>query len=97
VLAVDVSTEITNVPDVPANFTLIISDGCSIPAQRNSVDVAYSNQLMEHLHPDDALSRFTTFSMSSSPAGVYICITRTGSPGHTTSRGVLTKRRPAFI
>jgi glycosyltransferase involved in cell wall biosynthesis/SAM-dependent methyltransferase len=75
VLAVDVSTEITKVPNVPANFKLIISDGCSIPVQLNSVDVAYSNQLMEHLHPDDALEQVHNILDVLKPGGVYICIT----------------------
>ena len=88
VLAVDVSTEITNVPDVPANFRLIISDGCSIPAQRNSVDVAYSNQLMEHLHPDDALEQVHNILDVLKPGGVYICITPNRITGpHDVSRG----------
>jgi glycosyltransferase involved in cell wall biosynthesis/SAM-dependent methyltransferase len=88
VLAVDVSTEITNVPDVPANFTLIISDGCSIPAQSNSVDVAYSNQLMEHLHPDDALEQVHNILGVLKPGGVYICITPNRITGpHDVSRG----------
>src|SRR6267378_71062 len=88
VLAVDVSTEITNVPDVPANFRLIISDGCSIPAQPNSVDVAYSNQLMEHLHPDDALEQVHNVLDVLKPGGVYICITPNRITGpHDVSRG----------
>ena len=55
VIAVDVSEEITRTSERPDNFELIISDGSSIPVPVESVDVAYSNQLMEHLHPDDAL------------------------------------------
>jgi len=68
----------------PANFTLIISDGCSIPAQRNSVDVAYSNQLMEHLHPDDALEQVHNVLDVLKPGGVYICITP--EPDHRATR-----------
>ena len=58
VFAVDVSKEITDGGNRPANFKLLLSDGSSIPLPRNTVNVAYSYQLMEHLHPDDAKSFF---------------------------------------
>ena len=88
VLAVDASTEITKVSNVPDNFRLIITDGCSIPAQLNSVDVAYSNQLMEHLHPDDALEQLHNVLDVLKPGGVYICITPNRITGpHDISRG----------
>ena len=54
VYAVDVSDEITRHSTPMPNFQLILSDGSSVPLPPNCVDVAYSNQLMEHLHPDDA-------------------------------------------
>ena len=57
VYAIDVSDEITKAAAEPANFQLILSDGCSIPVAPASVNVAYSNQLMEHLHPSDALEQ----------------------------------------
>ena len=75
VYAVDVSGEITGNSERPANFTLIISDGCSIPVHANSVNVAYSNQLMEHLHPDDAAEQLRNIAEALIPGGVYICET----------------------
>src|SRR5262245_25324986 len=54
VIAVDVSNEITAHVTPPPNFQLVISDGTSIPVPSGSINVAFSNQLMEHLHPDDA-------------------------------------------
>jgi len=57
VYAVDVSDEITKGLMPPPNFQLILSDGCSIPIPPSSLDVVYSNQLMEHLHPDDAFEQ----------------------------------------
>jgi SAM-dependent methyltransferase len=41
----------------------------------NSIDVAYSNQLMEHLHPDDAFEQLQNIYQALVPGGVYICIT----------------------
>ncbi|MEL7038719.1 MAG: class I SAM-dependent methyltransferase [Cyanobacteria bacterium J06592_8] len=75
VYAADVSTEITKRPDLPNNFELIISDGCSIPAPENTVNVAYSHQLMEHLHPEDALDQLQNICKALAPGGIYICIT----------------------
>lgn len=75
VYAVDVSREITKHIAFPRNFEFIISDGCSIPVPENSVDVAYSHQLMEHLHPDDAIEQLQNVYKALAPNGVYICIT----------------------
>lgn len=75
VYAVDVSKEITQNPDYPANFELIISDGCSIPVPENSVTVAYSDQLLEHLHPDDTIEQLQNAYKALTPGGVSICIT----------------------
>lgn len=75
VYALDVSSEITRTQSVPPNFELVLSDGTSIPVPRGSIDVAYSNQLMEHLHPDDALQQLTNIYHALAPAGVYICLT----------------------
>jgi SAM-dependent methyltransferase len=40
-----------------------------------SVDVAYSNQLMEHLHPDDALEQLHNIYKALVPGGIYMCVT----------------------
>lgn len=75
VFAVDISMEITAGVDPPPNCRLILSDGCNIPLPRESVDLAYSNQLMEHLHPDDALDQLRSIFDVLKPGGVYVCIT----------------------
>jgi SAM-dependent methyltransferase len=75
VYAVDVCAEITNSLTRPANFQLVLSDGTSIPLPPNSVDVAYSDQLMEHLHPDDASAQLENIYRALIPGGVYLCMT----------------------
>lgn len=75
VLAIDVSDEITRKRVLPANLQLVLSDGSSIPVPAGTVDVAYSNQLMEHLHPDDALDQLRGLHAALALGGVYICIT----------------------
>jgi SAM-dependent methyltransferase len=75
VYAVDVSHEITKGLNVPPNFELIISDGSSIPVPACSVDLVYSNQLMEHLHPDDAAAQLRNIYAALAPGGRYVCCT----------------------
>ena len=54
---------------------LILFDGFYIPLDDDSVDVAYSNQLMEHLHPDDAQEQLQSIYRVLQNGGAYICIT----------------------
>ncbi len=75
VYVVDVSEEITNNSRPAKNFELIISDGINIPVSDSSVDVAYSNQLMEHLHPDDAFEQLRNIYNALTVGGIYLCIT----------------------
>ena len=75
VYAVDVSQEITKDLNMPENFELIITDGSSIPVPPGSIDLAYSNQLMEHLHPEDALEQIIKFIQGINTWGKYICVT----------------------
>lgn len=75
VYAVDVSDEITHASAAPENFQLILSDGCGVPVPPGSVDLAYSNQLMEHLHPDDAAEQLRNIYDALAPGGAYVCIT----------------------
>lgn len=75
VYAVEVSEEISKSLTGPQNFELILFDGCNIPLPANSVNVAYSNQLMEHLHPDDALEQLENIYRILTSHGTYICVT----------------------
>ncbi len=75
VLAVDVSDEVTRDRGLPENVKLVLSDGSTIPVEPGTVNVAYSNQLMEHLHPDDALDQLRHLFTALAPGGVYVCIT----------------------
>jgi SAM-dependent methyltransferase len=75
VYALDVSPTITQQENPPGNFKLLLSDGITIPLEDGSVDVAYSNQLMEHLHPDDAFEQLRHVHRVLAPGGVYVCVT----------------------
>lgn len=87
VVAVDVSREIGAGVRLLKNLELAISDGCSIPVSPGSVNIAYSDQLMEHLHPDDALEQLDNIYQALAPRGVYVCITPNRLSGpHDVSR-----------
>lgn len=82
VYAVDVSAKLSESITPPDNFELCISDGSSVAVPDQSIDVAYSNQLMEHLHPDDAVRQVHEVYRALKPGGVYVCVTpnRLGGP-----------------
>lgn len=75
VYAIDVSQEITRDSHFPSNFELLLSDGASVPVPRNSINIAYSYQLMEHLHVDDAKEQVENIYAALAPGGVYVCVT----------------------
>ncbi len=75
VYAIDVSKEITRHTTLPDNLDIIISDGSSIDLPGNSVDLVYSNQLMEHLHPEDASEQIQNIHKILKKNGRYYCIT----------------------
>lgn len=75
VIAVDVAPAIMARDDLPANVVPRLSDGTSIPVPAGSIDVAYSDQLMEHLHPDDAVDQLHNIFAALKPGGRYLCIT----------------------
>ena len=75
VYAVDVSAEITKHQTFPANFQLIICDGAALPVPDRQVDVAFSYQLVEHLHTADAVEHIDNVYRTLVPGGVYVCVT----------------------
>jgi SAM-dependent methyltransferase len=83
VYAVDVSNVLANRSGKPSNLDLVLSQGTNIPVPEGTIDVAYSNQLMEHLHPDDALEQLDNIYRVLAVGGRYICVTpnRLAGPG----------------
>jgi hypothetical protein len=53
VYAIEVSREATREVKPRRNVEIVVTDG-GVPLPAESVDVAFSNQVMEHLHPEDA-------------------------------------------
>jgi SAM-dependent methyltransferase len=75
IYAAEVSEEITKNLTCPQNFDLILFDGCNIPLPVLSINIVYSHQLMEHLHPDDALEQLKSIYSILTNHGIYVCIT----------------------
>jgi len=73
--AVEVSEVISENANFPENLTFVLSDGISIPIPERTVDIVYSNQLMEHLHPEDSVSQLNNIYKTLKPGGKYVCIT----------------------
>ena len=87
VYAVDVSREIAGRRPLPANVSLLITDGSNISVPDGSVDVIFSSQLMEHLHPEDAVEQLGNIHRALAPGGVYLCVTPNALSGpHDVSR-----------
>ena len=74
VIALDVSHEITRRDDLPSNVELKIFDGVEVPVAAGTVDIVYSHQVMEHVHPDDAVVQLQTIYRSLRPGGAYVCV-----------------------
>jgi len=72
--ALDVSREILSGVQHERVQT-VLSDGCSVPVPTNSVTLAYSFQVMEHIHPDDALAQLRNLFAVIAPDGSYVCVT----------------------
>jgi SAM-dependent methyltransferase len=74
-IAVDVANEAARPQQRLPNFKLVISDGSSIPMEDGSVDLVFSDQLMEHLHPEDAADQLGEVARVLKGGGKYFCIT----------------------
>ena len=87
VFAVDVSEQLTRIARRPANLEVRLTRGAAVPVETGAVEVAFSNQLMEHLHPEDAAEQLREIHRSLAAGGVYVCITPNRLSGpHDVSR-----------
>jgi len=75
VYAVEVSEQITREVKLRRNLEIVLTDGYTLPIPDAGVDVAFSNQLMEHLHPEDAIDQLAEIYRCLAPGGAYVCVT----------------------
>jgi ubiquinone/menaquinone biosynthesis C-methylase UbiE len=81
VLGLDVTDALVDFAAAPANFRFVKTDGVEIPLAENSVDLAHSDQLMEHLHVEDADAQLREIHRVLRSGGRYVCKTPSSVTG----------------
>lgn len=73
VIAVDISDQRDPSKPSPENFRLVTYDGTNLDSvASDSVDLAFSDQLLEHLHPDDAQNHIALILRILRKGGRYV-------------------------
>ena len=80
-IGVDVSDKVFAADEAPSNFEFVKCDGLGLGLPQESADFVYSNQLMEHLHVDDARQQLVNIYETLRPGGRYYCITPSAVSG----------------
>jgi len=70
--AVDIADQIADGVARPANFQLTVYDGYDLDLPDASIDIAFSDQLVEHLHPEDTADHFRLVHRLLKPGGCYL-------------------------
>jgi SAM-dependent methyltransferase len=73
--AVDVASEITGAAPGAANLHIHLTEGSRLALVDDSIGLAYSNQLIEHLHVEDAVAHLREVLRVLEPGGCYLCVT----------------------
>jgi SAM-dependent methyltransferase len=81
VYAVEVSEEIARGVDPPPNMEAIITDGLTLPVPEGTVSLISSDNVIEHIHPDDAADHISAICRALAPGGVCVCMTPNGLVG----------------
>jgi SAM-dependent methyltransferase len=70
---VDISDQRNTDDEAPENFELIVYDGYTLdkPAP-GTIDIIFSDQLIEHFHPDDTRRHFKLARKLLRPGGLYV-------------------------
>jgi len=73
VYAMDISNQFNSADILPDNFTMIVFDGYNIEdIKENSIDIIFSDQLIEHIHPEDTEHHFKLAYNLLKKGGKYI-------------------------
>lgn len=75
VFGLDVVNQIPKDTVLPDNFEFVQSNGTNIDLPSESVDLVFSNQLMEHLHPQDAIEQIKNIYNCLRKKGAYVLLT----------------------
>ncbi|MCC7429246.1 class I SAM-dependent methyltransferase [bacterium] len=72
IVGVDISDQRGEAEKTLNNFNLVIYDGYNLGIEDNSIDVVFSDQLIEHFHPDDTVHHFKIIKKLLKKNGFYI-------------------------
>jgi SAM-dependent methyltransferase len=74
-VALDVTDALARASDESIGFEFRVFDGFDLEMPENSLDLVYSNDVVEHLHPDDMLDQTRAVLHALRPGGKYVCVT----------------------
>lgn len=72
VIGADISDQSGDQSTRPQNFQLLVYDGYTLAVPDQSVDLAFSYQFLEHLHPEDMAGHFQLIRRVLKPGGRYV-------------------------
>jgi SAM-dependent methyltransferase len=72
VRVIEIADQIPAAVTRPANFELVLYDGFDPGLPAESADLVFSEQFVEHLHPEDAMHHFALVRRLLRPGGRYI-------------------------
>lgn len=72
VLAIDISDQSDGGEHSPPNFELVVYDGYELDLPAATADLVFSDQLIEHFHPEDLAYHFSLVHKLLKPSGVYV-------------------------
>jgi SAM-dependent methyltransferase len=75
VIGVDISDQSGLDANRPANFRLAVYDGYHLDLPKESIDLAFSYQFLEHLHPEDVADHLRLVQGLLKPGGLYVIST----------------------
>jgi SAM-dependent methyltransferase len=71
----EVSEELTRKLPSTDKFQALLTKSCDVPLPDNTVDLAFSFQVIEHIHPEDVIEQLKDIYRVLKPGGAYYCIT----------------------
>jgi SAM-dependent methyltransferase len=73
IYGIDISDQRKHDVEWPPNFELVVYDGYTLPQiESESLDVVFSDQFLEHLHPDDASAHLALAYSVLKKGGCYV-------------------------
>jgi SAM-dependent methyltransferase len=72
--AAEITDQLISQPTLP-NFQVILSDGSSICLPSDTIDLAFSFSVVEHVHPQDVIEHLAEVYRVLKPGGIYYSVT----------------------